>query len=120
MSCILFVDDDYLTLETYQKIFALFGHQVLLAESGEKALEFVKKHALDLIVLDMRLPEMDGFELLKSLKSDPATREITVVMVSAYPDLYAEHAIEAGAQYYMSKPIVPDKLLEILEQSSVL
>jgi CheY-like chemotaxis protein len=120
MSCILFVDDDYMTLKTYEKIFALFGHQVLLAESGEKALKLVKGQALDLIVLDMRMPEMDGCELLKRLKSDPATSEITVVMVSAYPDLYAGLAIDSGAQYYMSKPIVPEKLLEILEQNSVL
>jgi CheY-like chemotaxis protein len=116
MSCVLFVDDDYLTLETYEKIFTLFGHQILLAASGKQALKLVKEQALDLIVLDMRLPEMDGLELLEILKSNPATREITVVMVSAYPDLFAGKAIEAGAQYYMSKPIVPDKLLEILAQ----
>jgi CheY-like chemotaxis protein len=116
MACILFVDDDYFTLETYEKIFSLFGHQILLAESGEEALEVVKEHALDLIVLDMRLPEMDGFELLKQLKSDPATKEIPAVMVSANPDLYARQAIAAGAQHYISKPVYPEKLLEIIEQ----
>jgi CheY-like chemotaxis protein len=113
MSCILFVDDDYLTLETYTKIFSLFGHKILLADSGEKALIVVNKHPIDLIVLDMRLPEMDGLELLRQLKSNPITKAIPVAMVSADPEIYGENAIAAGAQYYISKPIYPEKLQEI-------
>jgi len=116
MPCILFVDDDSLTLETYDKIFSLFGHKVLLAESGEKALKVVTHHTVDLIVLDMRLPEMDGFEILSQLRSNPLSSEIPVAMVTANPEIYAQEAIRAGAQYYISKPIYPDRLQEILNK----
>jgi len=118
MACILFVDDDFFTLETYDKIFSLYGHQSILSESALKALEIAENQKPDLIVLDMRLPDMDGFELLRKLKANPKTAAIPAVMVSANPEAYAIHAHEAGAQHYISKPVHPDKLLEIIEQNS--
>lgn len=117
MACILFVDDDYYTLETYEKIISLMGHQAILAESAERAFQVLATRLPDLIVVDMYLPDMDGFAFLKRLRADPSTAKITAVMVSANPDLYAQRAIAAGAQQYMSKPIYPEKLLAILEES---
>jgi CheY-like chemotaxis protein len=117
MPCILFVDDDSLTLEAYDKIFSLCGYKVLLAESGQVALKVVKDHSIDLIVLDMRLPEMDGLEILRYLKSNPISSEIPVVIVTANPESIAQKALEAGAQYYLIKPINPDKVREILHQN---
>jgi len=117
MACILFVDDDFYTLETYEKIISLMGHQAILAESAEDAFQLLVTHLPDLIVVDMFLPDMDGFAFLKQLRADPRTAKILAVMVSANPDLYAKKAIEAGAQEYMSKPIYPEKLLAILEES---
>jgi len=118
MARILFVDDDYFTLETYDKIFSLFGHQAILSESASQALLIAEGQQPDVIVLDMSLPDMDGFELLAQLKMNPLTAGIPAVMVSASPDIYAIKAIAAGAYQYMSKPIFPEKLLEIIEQNS--
>lgn len=116
MARILFVDDDYDTLKTYEKIIALFGHQALLAAYAADALQIAAAQLPDLIVVDMRLPDMDGFEFLKRLKSNPETAEIPSVMVSASPDHFANQAIAAGAKGYMTKPIDPGKLLDLLEE----
>jgi len=114
MPRILFIDDDLLTLEMYEKIFSLYGYEVFLAESGLKALEKVNDTQLDLIVLDMRLPEMDGFELLNRLKSNTSSSGIPKIMTSANPALFRDRAIEAGADYFISKPITPDKIDVVL------
>jgi CheY-like chemotaxis protein len=117
MACILFVDDDYYTLETYGEIISFMGHQAILTESAERAFQILDTQLPDLIVVDMYLPDMDGFAFLKHLRADSRTAKIPAVMVSANPDIYARRAIEAGAQHYMSKPIYPEKLLAILEEN---
>jgi CheY-like chemotaxis protein len=119
MACILFVDDDYFTLETYDKILTLLGHQTILSESAGQALLLAEIQQPDLIVVDMHLLDMDGFEFLKRLKSNPATVHIPAVMVSASPEIYAQRAIAAGALEYLTKPVYPEKLLEIIEQNRV-
>ena len=86
MSCILFVDDDPLTLETYDKIFRLLGYGVLLASSGENAMQVLEEQQVDLIVLDMRLDDMDCVDLIKLIKANPLTEAIPMVMVSANPE----------------------------------
>lgn len=118
MACILFVDDDPLTLETYQKIFTFFEYKVLLASSGEEALQVVEEKPVDLIVMDMRLEDMDSSDLIRRIKLSPRAEDIPVVIVSANPEIYADQAIKAGAQYYMSKPIQPEKIREILEKDA--
>jgi len=115
MPRILFVDDDLLTLEMYEKIFNLYGYEVFLAESGMEALDKVNDSDLDLIVLDMRLPEMDGIELLDRLKSKTLSSGVLKIMASANPELYRDRAIEAGADYFISKPITPEKIDMIIK-----
>jgi CheY-like chemotaxis protein len=119
MPRLLFVDDDFLTLETYDKIFTLSGYEVLLADSGTKALAMAGENHIDLIILDMRLPHMDGFEMLEFLKANPSTREIPVVMTSANPKNYAEEAYASGAQFYLSKPIYPEQIKQILDEIGI-
>ena len=70
----------------------------------------------DIMVLDMNLPDMHGFDLLRKLRRNPKTAEIPAVMVSASPELFSERALEAGAQEFRSKPILPDDLLELIER----
>ncbi len=118
MAKILFVDDDFFTLETYEKMMSLFGHEVVLAETSAEALQLSRQHCPDLIILDMNLPDMDGFELLRTLKADAETRQLPAVMVSANPEAYALTALNAGAQYYLTKPIRIERLLEIIEENS--
>lgn len=116
MAIILFVDDDPLTLETYAHIISFFGHEVLLAGTAEQALETAKNELPDLMILDMNLPDLHGFDLLRRLRKNTKTADIPAVMISASPDAMADSAIQAGAQEFRGKPVLPDELLEIIEK----
>lgn len=114
MSCLLFVDDDYLTLEAYDKIFSLMGHDVLIADTDVAALEIANNHKIDLIILDMYLSQTSSLNILRRLKANQKTCEIPVVMTSANPAFFNEDIYLSGADYTISKPIIPDKLERIL------
>jgi CheY-like chemotaxis protein len=117
MARILFVDDDPFTLEMLNKSVQIIGHEAILAYSGEQALSLSKTQSPDLILTDMRLPDMDGLALLKNLKQAPATREITVVVLSASPELdAAEITRSAGAKEYLLKPVRLQTLQEVIER----
>ncbi|HBX69137.1 MAG TPA: two-component system response regulator [Chloroflexi bacterium] len=116
MARILFVDDDPLTLETYSTIISYFGHEVLLAANGGDALEVAVQESPDMMVLDMNMPDMHGFDLLRKLRKNPLTAHLPAVMVSASPEAFADGAIAAGAQEFRSKPVRPDDLLALIEK----
>jgi len=116
MARILFVDDDPLTLETYETIIGFYGHDVLIANNGEQAIQIATEKLPELFVLDMNMPDIHGFDLLRKLRKNPITAEIPAVIVSASPDAFAEAAIKAGAQEFRSKPVCPDELLELIGQ----
>ena len=116
MARILFVDDDQLTLETYEKIVSYFGHQAVLADSGMSALEMARQKSVDLIIIDRQLPDMDGFELLKRLRASETVLKIPMIMVSASHDIFTERALSSGALAYYSKPLLTNQLLGIIEE----
>jgi two-component system cell cycle response regulator DivK len=116
MARVLFVDDDPLTLETYSTIISYFGHDVLLADNATQALQRATQESPDILVLDMNMPDMHGFDLLRKLRKNPQTANLPAVMVSASADAFAEGAIAAGAQEFRSKPVRPDDLLELIDQ----
>ena len=114
MARVLFIDDDPLTLETYDTIIGFYGHDVLLADNAERAIQIAAEEQPEMMVLDMNMPDMHGFDLLRRLRKNPKTTNIPAVMVSASPDAFADAAIKAGAQEFRSKPVRPDELLEII------
>jgi len=116
MARILFVDDDIFTLETYQKMVALFGHEAVLAESGVCALQVLGDTGVDLIILDRRLPDMDGFALLKRLKEMEDIRAVPVVMVSASHDSFSQRAVAEGAQEYICKPLLTQDIKALIDR----
>jgi len=116
MARILFVDDDPLTLETYSHIISFYGHEVLLAGTAEQALETAKNELPDLIFLDMNLPDLHGFDLLRRLRKNAMTADIPAVMITASPEAMADSAIQAGAQEFRGKPVLPDEILAIIEK----
>jgi CheY-like chemotaxis protein len=114
---ILFVDDDPLTLNTYNKAVSINGYEAILANSASEALSLSVDKKPDLIMLDMRMPDMDGFDLLTHLRADENTTDIPVVMLSADPEMELSRLSKAaGAQAYISKPIRLDKLLDIIHE----
>lgn len=116
MARILFVDDDPLTLETLKRSVELFGHEAILANSGEEAQLLVVNQQPDLIMTDMMLPDMDGVSLVKYLKGDPSLAGIPVVVLSASPEVDAsEISIDAGAEEFLTKPVRLDKLEDVIQ-----
>jgi len=104
-SCLLVVDDD----ETNRKILTgrleAEGHKVAVAGNGRQALEMIERDAFDLVLLDILMPEMDGYQVLKHLKSHQSTRDIPVIALSALDDIEsAVKCIAMGAEDYLTKP----------------
>jgi len=115
MARILFVDDDPFTLETLTKAVQIFGHQALLASNGAQALEVALREIPDLIMTDMRLPDMDGLSLVKCFKKEINLTQIPVVMLSASPEIdVAEIAQSAGVKAFVNKPIRLQALLDVI------
>jgi CheY-like chemotaxis protein len=117
MARILFVDDDPFTLETLRKSVQLFGHDAILASSGSQALTLAAERTPDLIIADMRLPDLGGLALIDQLKQNPDTAGIPVVILSAGPELdAAEQAQAAGASDYLLKPVRLQTLQQVIER----
>jgi CheY-like chemotaxis protein len=105
---LLVVDDIAENREILQRRLARLGHRVQCAEDGRRALEMMAAEPFDLVLLDVMMPEMDGFEVLARIKQDPATLDIPVVVISALDDLAsAARCIECGAEDYLTKPFNP-------------
>jgi two-component system alkaline phosphatase synthesis response regulator PhoP len=103
---ILLVDDNEQNLELMAAYIEELGCQMHMARDGVEALEQVSAHRPDLILLDVMMPRMSGFQVCKKLKSDDATREIPIVMVTALSEVSdVEHAVDVGADDFLSKPV---------------
>ncbi|MDY6935900.1 MAG: response regulator [Spirochaetota bacterium] len=106
---ILVVDDEDRNLRLMEALLIPIGYDVILANDGEEALGKVKEDQPDVILLDIMMPNMDGYEVARRLKRDETTRIIPIVMVSALKDMEDRvKALEAGADDYFTKPV--DKL----------
>ncbi|PSB50922.1 two-component system response regulator, partial [Chroococcidiopsis cubana CCALA 043] len=102
---ILVVDDHPASRMTAVAILSVEGYEVLEADSGSSALESVSQGQPDLILLDVMMPEMDGFEVCCQLKQDEQTRLIPVIFITALNDRQARiRGIEAGGDDFLSKP----------------
>ena len=105
-SRILVVDDDARNLRLMEALLLPLGHEVALAHDGEEALEKVREISPDVILLDVMMPKVDGFEAARRLKEDEKTRIIPIVMVTALRDVEDRvKALEAGVDDFLSKPV---------------
>ncbi|MBU0671772.1 MAG: response regulator [Candidatus Margulisbacteria bacterium] len=114
---VLIIEDYPATTEMIANILKTEGIEVITAVDGTSGLEKSKSSQPDLILLDIMMPEMSGFEVCQKLKEDPKTAKIPVIIVSVRA---AENNIvkgkELGAQEYISKPFDPFKLIEIVKK----
>jgi DNA-binding response OmpR family regulator len=105
---ILVVDDLADNRAVLERRLARRHHQVVTAASGEAALRLLREQPFDLVLLDVLMPDVDGFEVLERMKSSAATRDIPVIMISALDDLSSVvRCIEHGAEDYLAKPFDP-------------
>src|SRR5262249_52610745 len=110
-SRILVVDDNAANRDVLARRLVREGHQVATAPDGAAALDTVVKAEFDLVLLDLIMPELSGFEVLRRLKAGEHTREIPVIVISALDEMDSVvRCIEAGAEGYLTKPLQPGLL----------
>lgn len=106
------VDDDPSISRVMKIILTANGFDVVLASGGKSGLALARSESPDVILLDVMMPDIDGFEVCRRLKADETTRDIPVIFVSARSEPGAiEEGISLGACAYMTKPFKPDVLL---------
>ena len=114
---ILVVDDCDTTRKLLSYIIRERGYKIISATNGIEALEVMATNSVDLIVTDLNMPQMDGYELSKSLRAQDTTREIPIIMVTTEAgDADRKAGLEAGGTTYLSKPISPQRLLYEIEK----
>ena len=111
MATILYVEDDQLNRRLVQRILFAEGHEVLEASNAPEALEVMQAQPPDLILMDINMPEVDGFTLTRQIKSNPAWKHIPVIALTAnVMKGDRERVLQAGCDGYIQKPIDVDAL----------
>jgi two-component system, OmpR family, alkaline phosphatase synthesis response regulator PhoP len=114
---ILVVDDERHIVRLVEVNLTRAGYEVATAYDGVEALEKVKKEEPDMVVLDVMMPRMDGFEVLKRLQADPDTQDIPVIMLTAKAqDADIFRGWSSGVSSYLTKPFNPRELLTFVER----
>ena len=110
---ILVIDDDESIRELVKLHLTNGGYEALVAEDAVVAGQMVVQCAPDLIIADVRMPYMNGYDFVSALKTDPSTRDIPVVFLTTSDDV-AERARQLGAAAYLTKPVSAERLLEVV------
>lgn len=113
MSRILVVDDDAMNLRMAEIILVKHGYEVIKAQSGVQCLEYLKQDLVDLVLLDVHMPQMNGFEVLKELKANELLAEIPVIFLTADSDKKVEiRGLKEGASDFITKPFIAEVMLQ--------
>ncbi len=108
-------DDDKSILRTFTRILQKNGYDIDVAETGKEAIEKTEKQHYDLTLVDIRLPDMDGTDLLAKLKTQ--LKDTVKIMITGFPSLETGvKALDEGADAYLVKPVKPQELLLLLEE----
>ena len=117
MTRILLVEDNEMNRDMLSRRLARRGFEVLIAENGQTGVDLTLSEKPDLVLMDMSLPIMDGWEATRRLKADPDTSAIPIIALTAHAMASdRELAIEAGCEDYDSKPVDLPRLLGKIEQ----
>ncbi len=119
---VLLVDNDVYSLDILESLMHFFGAVTFSKINGEDGLQSAKQDKPDFIITDISMPILDGWDMIKSLKTDAATRDIPIIALTAHAMAGdQEKAVELGCSGYILKPLQPakflDQLLGILSQS---
>ncbi len=116
MKKILIVDDEDMNVELFVQLLE-DDYKLLIARDGQQGLEMAQQDMPDLILMDMAMPVMDGWEATRRIKSDQELRNIPVIGVSSHAMVGdAEKAMEAGCDAYLTKPVDEDELFNKLKE----
>jgi len=123
MPRILLVDDEPNIVLALEFLMKKAGYETLTADDGEKALEAIREHRPDLVILDLMMPRLDGYEVCQRVRSDPALKKMIIVMLTAKGrEVEREKGLAMGADLYITKPFstreVVEKVRELLAEAS--
>jgi two-component system cell cycle response regulator len=113
---ILVIEDDQASRELITYLLQAFGYTPLCAHDGAEGLEIVRREAPDLVICDLQLPNIDGYEVARQLKGHPAWRAMPLVAVTAFAMAYdRDKALAAGFDGYLTKPIDPETFVQQMQ-----
>ena len=114
---ILFVDDLPDTRDVFRLAFGIQGHTTRLAANGREAIEAMKEETFDAVIIDVEMPEMNGFDAVRHMRELGNGGNVPIIMFTAYGDNEAQDKAElAGADLLLHKPILPQELLMRIHQ----
>jgi CheY-like chemotaxis protein len=117
VSKILYIEDHPAQRDIMAQMLELSGYQVAVAADGIEGLEQARAWNPDLVLMDLRMPRMDGFEAIRELRKDPNTAEIPIIAISAWASAkHKERALEAGADEHFTKPVDLSRLLDTISR----
>src|SRR5258707_11077677 len=118
MATILVVDDDPDIRDLIQAILEAAGHDVTVAAEGQEALNKLKRRPYELVVLDIMMPTMSGYEVLEQIRAMPSRAETPVIVVTAKHDPSGVmREVKGGAVDHLAKPFLPEELEEVVERA---
>jgi len=112
---VLVIDDDEDVTRILSYVFESQGHRVIAAHNGREAIDLAKRYRPDMLTLDLGMPDVDGYTVLKQLRAADETRAIPIICISVQTD--PERAISMGADYFLEKPLDIDRLREMTSQA---
>ena len=114
---ILIVEDNLSHTELLEDLFGSHGYNTISVTNGENALDIIRNNPPDLVLMDIRLPGMDGYAITRIIKSNSQTKNIPVIAVTAHALKEDRHkALKAGCDEYMSKPIDTRVIITMVEK----
>lgn len=118
MAHVMIVDDEPEIVKLVAKLMESRGHRVTTGRDGQEALDLVEKEVPDVLIIDLNLPKVDGFEVCKRLKGAAATKSLPIVMMTAaFPTVEdADRGMTLGADEYVVKPFLREVLVHNVER----
>ena len=112
---VLIVDDDEAIVGMLSRYLSKQGFEVFTAFDALQALDFVERDRIDLVISDLMMPHMDGRALVRQLRRDPKTRNLPIIMITAFPgDDAADRSLRDGASFFLSKPLDLEALATLI------
>lgn len=113
---VLVIDDESVICDACQMVLSEEGHMVALKMDGKSGLDAIRQGAYDIVLLDMKLPDMDGMEIIKALQEEKPG--LNIIVMTGYSSISnAVQAIKEGASDYLAKPFTDDELIETIKKT---